>query len=465
MKTIPRACLPVAVLAASFAPFASFASFAAFASIASIAAWSGVAHADPANPTDNDKAAARPFAIEGLRLAQEGKCREAVEQLDKAEALVHAPTTAVPLAQCEIQLGKLVEGTELLNRVLNETLPPTAPPAFAEAKKQARGVLDAAAPRIPKLRIHVELPPGMAPALAVTVDGQPVPVVLLDNERPTDPGRHHVVAQQAGYGTAEADVTLAEGQVEPVVLHIAANGATGAAPVVGATADPYGQGVVAVPAAPPAAGSGVPGAPWNAFEFGVRLAFGLPFGSIISGNGNDLNHTVSNQFIPVWLDAGARIASHWYVGAYFTYGIASTASQFSASCPLTGVSCSANDTRLGVNAHYHVLPDNLVDPWFGLGFGYEWLSGSVSASSAGTSIKESLGVDGWEFANIQGGVDFHLLDGALSLGPTVTLTIDQYDHVSSPTNTNGATVGSSITNQALHEWLLLGVRGTYDLKL
>lgn len=132
MRSILRSSFPIVLLVAAGAMTAR------------------VANADPNNPTDNDKAAARPLAIEGLRLAQAGNCREAAEQLERAETLVHAPTTAVPLAQCDIQLGKIIAGTELLERVINETLPPNAPPSFAEAKRQARTFLDAAAPKIPR---------------------------------------------------------------------------------------------------------------------------------------------------------------------------------------------------------------------------------------------------------------------------------------------------------------------------
>jgi hypothetical protein len=429
----------------------------------------GVANADPNNPSDSDKAAARPFAIEGLRLAQAGSCKEAAEQLEKAEALVHAPTTAVPLAQCEIQLGKIIAGTELLNRVLNESLPPNAPPSWADAKKQARTILDAAEPKVAKLRIHVEVPAGVTLNPEVTVDGQPVPKVLLDNDRPTDPGPHHIAARQAGVGAAETDVSLTPGQMLPVDLRLAGGAA---ATTTTGTPDPYGTGTVPTPAAGAAAADA--GAPWMAFEFGLRFAFGLPFGSSIGGNGNDLDHEVSNQFVPLWLDAGLRFASNWYVGAYFSYGIASVSNQFTGGatapiCNLTGVGCSANVTRLGIDAAYHVFPDGrLVDPWFGLGFGYEWGSLAVTADAAasgtGAAISRSGGSDGWEFVNLNGGVDFRFLNGALGAGPFITFTMSQYDHQSVASDNNGGTTGQSIQNQALHEWFLMGIRGDYDLK-
>jgi hypothetical protein len=433
----------------------------------------GVANADPNNPSDSDKAAARPFAIEGLRLAQAGSCKEAAEQLEKAEALVHAPTTAVPLAQCEIQLGKIIAGTELLNRVLNESLPPNAPPSWADAKKQARTILDAAEPKVAKLRIHVEVPAGVTLNPEVTVDGQPVPKVLLDNDRPTDPGPHHIAARQAGVGAAETDVSLTPGQMLPVDLRLAGGAAAGgaAATTTTGTPDPYGTGTVPTPAAGAAAADA--GAPWMAFEFGLRLAYGLPLGNADGLTGDSLDHFVSNQIMPLWINAGLRFLSHWYAGAYFSFGIASLADQFAVPtggtksvCSETGVGCSANDTRLGIEAAYHVLPDGFVDPWFGLGFGYEWLSATVTGPlTTGTGTgKLSYGVDGWELINFMGGVDFRLLNGALGLGPFVSLALTQYDHQSAPSGTAGGTTGSSITSQSLHEWFFIGAKGSYDLK-
>ncbi len=270
---------------------------------------------------------------------------------------------------------------------------------------------------------------------------------------------------------AKADVTLADGQVLAVTLHVVAGiaGANATAATGGGTGvvpDPYGQGVVAAPAATPAADAG---ASWMAFEFGARLAFGLPLGSAIGGNGNDLNHFTSNQFAPLWLDAGVRLASHWYVGTYLSFGLASISNQVAqGQCNQPGFGCSGNDTRFGIDAAYHVLPDGFVDPWFGVGFGYEWFSFTETAdaahSGAGMPVTQSSGVDGWELLNLQGGVDFRLLNGALGIGPFLTLALTQYDHQSTPTDSNGGTTGSSIQTQALHEWVLFGARGTYDLK-
>jgi hypothetical protein len=113
-----------------------------------------------------------------------------------------------------------VAGTEILNRVLRETLPENAPKPWLDARKRAQTLLDAAEPRIAKLRIHVDRPAGAAGDAQVTVDGELMPPVLLDNDRPTDPGRHHVIASAQGFMSAESDVSLADGQSQTLSLRL-----------------------------------------------------------------------------------------------------------------------------------------------------------------------------------------------------------------------------------------------------
>ncbi len=166
-----------------------------------------------------DKAAARTLGTEGIKLANAGDCAGAVDKLARAEALYHAPTILGRLGECQVALGKLVEGTENLNRVIREPLPSNAPPAYAQARDRAQGVLDAALPRIAKLRIVVE--PNVA-GLEVLVGDKTVPSALLGAERPTDPGTHQIVARAPGYRPASAEVTLAEGGAESVSLALIA---------------------------------------------------------------------------------------------------------------------------------------------------------------------------------------------------------------------------------------------------
>jgi hypothetical protein len=171
-------------------------------------------HSAGAQSAEN-KAAARNLGIEGIKLADAGDCEAAVEKLQRAEALYHAPTILGRLGECQVDLGRIVEGTENLNRVVREPLPSSAPNAFLAARDRAQKVLDAALPKIAKLKIVVT--PSVE-GLVVKVSEKAVPTALLGAERPTDPGTHKVVAEAPGHEPASAEVTLTEGGRDSVSL-------------------------------------------------------------------------------------------------------------------------------------------------------------------------------------------------------------------------------------------------------
>jgi hypothetical protein len=250
----------------------SLGGLAAVLSIPALARGDGTAPA-----SDEQKAAARMLGTDGVQLAMAGDCAHAIDKLMRAEALLHAPTTAVWLGQCDIQVGHLVAGTEILNRVLRETLPDNSPKSWVDAKQHAQSLFDAAESRIAKLTIHVDHPAGVDPQ--VTVDGEQVPSVLLDNERPTDPGAHHVVATAQGVSTAATDVSLSDGQSLRLSLRL-----EGASPAAGSPASPSTaaspQTVASQPPPPPRPAEGSPPNHTGAFVVYGIGATGLVLGSI-----------------------------------------------------------------------------------------------------------------------------------------------------------------------------------------
>jgi hypothetical protein len=161
-------------------------------------------------------AAARTIGQDGVMLAEQGRCAQAVEKLAQAEKLHHAPTTALRLAECEIELGHVVAGTERLERLLREPQPFGTPAAFVAAYAKADRVLYAARPRIATLRISVKGP--KAGQAAVAVDGDAVPAVLVEGDRPTDPGTHTVTATSRGFLATSAKVSLKDGETSSVTL-------------------------------------------------------------------------------------------------------------------------------------------------------------------------------------------------------------------------------------------------------
>jgi len=166
------------------------------------------ASAQEQNASAADIALARSLGAEGVQLAEDGNCAAAINRLQRAEALYHAPTIMEPLGECQVALGKVVAGTENLQRVAREPLPARPPRAFVEAQARARKALEWALPKIARLKIHLDMPAGVRPT--VKVDGELIPLAALDADRPVDPGVHKVEASAAGYRTASRDITLGE---------------------------------------------------------------------------------------------------------------------------------------------------------------------------------------------------------------------------------------------------------------
>ena len=168
-------------------------------------------------PTAADTAAARELAIEGLKLAEAGHCAQAIDKLFRAEKLRHSPIVLGRLGECQIEEGKVVDGTEDLQRLLHEPLPANPSASLVRARERAQTALDAAKSKIASLTISVR---GAPENVTVTVDGQAVPALLLDRDRPTDAGEHVVEASAPGYIKSTRHVTLAAGEKQEVALKL-----------------------------------------------------------------------------------------------------------------------------------------------------------------------------------------------------------------------------------------------------
>lgn len=191
---------------------------AVLSSAALQAASIGVVQAE--EDTATETAAARTMAVDGLKLAQAGKCDEAVPKLERAEKLHHSAIVLSRLGECEVALGRLVEGTEMLRKVLREPMPANPTPALSKAYERAQTVLDAAKPRISGLTVSVPSPPA---DLRLTVDGQLIANTLVDSELPADPGDHVVEASAPGFLRATAKVTLGSADKKTVTLKLDAD--------------------------------------------------------------------------------------------------------------------------------------------------------------------------------------------------------------------------------------------------
>jgi len=102
-----------------------------------------------------------------------------------------------------------------------------------------------------------------------------------------------------------------------------------------------------------------------------------------------------------------------------------------------------------------------VDPWVGLGVGYEWLN--LSIGGTGGAITGSA--RGFEWVNLQLGIDFSLGQN-FRLGPFVRSRVAQYDTGSlGLINTQGGSASGTgdIQSKAVHTWIDVGLRFSFLL--
>jgi hypothetical protein len=153
-----------------------------------------------------------------LRAAQDFK--GALDAFRAADEIMHVTTTGFEVARSEVQLGQLVEALDMLMRVERIPEQPDEPQAFKEARVYARLLEADIGPRIPKIRFHVDAAEGggWEGGVAVTVDGESVPIAAFDIPYAVDPGEHTVVASAADGRTAEQGVTVDEGEEREVLL-------------------------------------------------------------------------------------------------------------------------------------------------------------------------------------------------------------------------------------------------------
>jgi hypothetical protein len=199
-------------------------------------------------------------------------------------------------------------------------------------------------------------------------------------------------------------------------------------------------------------------APPGKFFLGLRLGYGLPMGEVESGD--EMTETTAGQ-IPLGLDIGYMVSPHVMLGLYGQYGFGRIGGQLADLCDSAdsqGVSCSLSDVRVGLQAQYHVSPGEKLNPWIGFGLGYEIMTVNVS----GGGKEASVSAKGFEFVNLQGGLDFAAVRG-VGIGPFFSFSVGQYDTVATDDGTSSDSDDIPSGERAMHEWIIFGLRSAFKL--
>ena len=210
----------------------------------------------------------------------------------------------------------------------------------------------------------------------------------------------------------------------------------------GPTEGPGSSAATPAPAADPPAVQRAREVSLAGFEAAIRLGISLQVPSLSSPlESGTLNEGVFLT-VPVGVEVGVRFAGWIFVGADFQYGLlGGSTSSLCQDSP--NVNCVSSTVRLGVEALVHPLGNAKLDPWLGLGTGYEWLTVRAGPGWARYG--------GWEILNIQVGLDV-AVSSDFKVGPWFSASIGQY----SALTVSG--VGADAPQQTLHGWFSFGAR-------
>ena len=145
----------------------------------------------------------------------------------------------------------------------------------------------------------------------------------------------------------------------------------------------------------------------------LKLGYAVPTGNVLEFGGSDFYGPMSNIWsgaIPIEVAGRYRFSPRLSAGVYFQYNPAMIASRLCAN----GMSCSGYDMRVGAEAVYGFLPEGFLNPWVSVGTGWQWTHFSIATAADSAAFTYS----GWEFFNVQVGLDFNL-SRMFAVGPYV----------------------------------------------
>ncbi len=184
--------------------------------------------------------------------------------------------------------------------------------------------------------------------------------------------------------------------------------------------------------------------------FGLRGGWAIPFGDVVRDA--PLSELVDGK-VPLWLEVGYRFNGYFRSTLYFELAPMSL-----VDCP-TGAACSAFDVRSGLLFQLHPAPRSWLDPWLGVGFGFEHIQ-ATAPPSTGTPDAWELSWDGLELP-VEAGLDLAISD-VLTIGPYASASFAQFTSASARPP-GGSTSSGAVESRATHGWLQAGLRLTLKL--
>jgi hypothetical protein len=184
-------------------------------------------------------------------------------------------------------------------------------------------------------------------------------------------------------------------------------------------------------------------------KLGLGAGFGIPFGEVRKDV--KLADLYAGE-IPIELEASYRFTHAISAGVYAGYAYGLVSSNEVEGVKASDALSSIQTLRLGVQGEYELAKVGPAFPYATVRVGYV---AETLKSRTGADAKAS----GWEYFTLVGGADFEVAE-RFAVGPFVSFSLGQYT-----TEKSSGEASQSIpsSERALHEWLTIGVRGSFAL--
>jgi opacity protein-like surface antigen len=187
------------------------------------------------------------------------------------------------------------------------------------------------------------------------------------------------------------------------------------------------------------------------FQAALRSGVQLPWGDASDLQGDELAARYGWQ-VPLLLDAGFKLRKPVFLGLYagMGYGLVGDGNEAEAACRAPGASCNVLSYQLGVQGQYHFGPSDRLNPWLGVGFGYEMVRQSLSSGTYSETQRSS----GVTLLKLSFGIDYR---SSFGFGPFVEASAGRYE--ATRTEVGGSRVHEGpVDPSAWHGFLTIGAR-------
>jgi hypothetical protein len=167
-----------------------------------------------AAPTFKDRMEAQKLGVEAKRAAIQKDHKTAAKKFKKADELVPAPSFKLELAKQLVELGDLVQASEVLQTCMDQG--PIQQWIEKRAQTQCIELASKLDDRIPRLHIDVFKP--SADQVTIKVDGEEYDPA--EGELRFNPGEYEIVATAQGYKTFTQTVKLDEGANKSIEISL-----------------------------------------------------------------------------------------------------------------------------------------------------------------------------------------------------------------------------------------------------